>query len=316
MRVLTPYFDLLDWFVSPDSDTTAPPLPEPSESPPSPAVTAFSAVAVEGLPKKVGGPKFTGPLVVILLGNWAAEIGAQLVTGSDPEERLSNHIYDRERKFSGAIGLYGPTIGAAIDTTVGRLADGLMVGIELLWNDVAIGRRIEREKIRKQALDFSETFGRKMRRAITRCLVDSIEVSSGKIDWLQFETGLRELYSQSKNEIQFGYDELEYTGFLCKKAQVVKDLIAIDGSISPQAKEGLKRLVNEQIQDDILECRHGIQKIVGYPINPHDLLDPRMVESLEETTSEEQRQELIELYWIFVAAQEVQKILATESESH
>jgi hypothetical protein len=93
-------------------------------------------------------------------------------------------------------------------------------------------------------------------------------------------------------------------------------LIAIDGSISPQAREGLKRLASEQNQDNIHECRREIQRIVGYPINPDDLLDPQTAQSVEETLSKEQLQELLRLYLIFVVARDIQKILATESQSH
>jgi hypothetical protein len=254
------------------------------------------------------------PLGVVLLGNFAASVGTKLVTDDSPEERLSNHVYDVERLTNGSIGLFGGTTGRVVEATLGRLADGLMIGIELLSEDVATGRNYEREKVRERLLSSSEAFGRQMRKYISLLLIDSIEYPEEKIDWLGFERKLRGLYSQNKDLIDLVYEELEYTGFLCPEAQEIKDLVTVDGSISTGAHEGFKRLVNEELVDILAAYGDEARKILGPDfdaIDLNDLLKPEAAEIFDLT--EEQSEALNELDQEIQTLRRARRIFLTET---
>jgi hypothetical protein len=121
------------------------------------------------------------------------------------------------------------------------VANGLVVGAELLSNDVAKGRRAEQEKVRVEVLKSSGEFTEMVLAQIALVLVRSIDtkaVPGEKIDWPDVEKSLGLFFRGPVQLLQRKYSPLEFT----PDGREINRWITPEGEISPGAYPALIRL--------------------------------------------------------------------------
>jgi hypothetical protein len=204
---------------------------------------------------KVG--RLAGIVGLMNFGLGVATSVQSLVKRNDPNFLLRTKVLD-VMTLNAFKDSYGEYWGSVADGGLGKILLAVFGGCSFFSKTLEERIDHKRSIIRDQLIHDSWKLGAWAREELRKIFTETI-AKTGTLDWNIIESEIKKLYQDPKNRkeqnIEKVYEYIEYVGFIQKKAQQIKDLIGLDGSIKSIDRNGLRMLVQKEIKE-FFEYKH------------------------------------------------------------